>query len=91
MNAGAVAGLAVGIYRAPVPHRLQRRDPGLDHVAARRAVERGDESDPAGIVLRCGIVETAAEPRHFAERRVPGIAHAAAFRAAAPSSAFVRI
>src|SRR6185437_7995523 len=44
MNAGAVAGLAVGVDGAPMPHRFQRVDAGLDDVAARRAVERGDEA-----------------------------------------------
>ena len=39
MDAGAVAGLAVGIDRAAVPDRLQRVDAGLHHVAARLAVD----------------------------------------------------
>ena len=39
MDAGAVAGLAVGVDRAAVPDRLQRLDAGLDHVAPRLAVD----------------------------------------------------
>ena len=58
MDAGAVAGLAVGIDGAAVPDRLQRGDAVLDHLAARLAVERGDQPDAAGIVLVGGIVET---------------------------------
>ena len=60
VDAGAVASLAVGIDRAPVPHGLERRDTGLDHIAPRRAVERGDEPDPAGVVLEGGVVEAEA-------------------------------
>ncbi len=51
MHAGAVAGLAVGIHRAAVPHRLQRVDAGLHHLSPRLAVQRGDQADAAGIVL----------------------------------------
>ena len=51
MDAGAVAGLAVGIDRAAVPHRLQRIDAGRDDFAARLAVDRGDQADAAGIML----------------------------------------
>src|SRR3546814_14190814 len=51
MDAGAVAGLAVGIDRTAVPQRLQRVDAGLDHRAVRHAVQRGDQPDAAGIML----------------------------------------
>ena len=34
MDARAVAGLAVGVHRAPVPDRLQRGDAVLHHLAA---------------------------------------------------------
>jgi hypothetical protein len=51
MDAGAVAGLAVGIDRAAVPDRLQRRDAGQHDLAPRLAVDRGDQADAAGIVL----------------------------------------
>ena len=61
MDAGAVAGLAVGIDRAAVPHRLQRVDAGLHHVAARLAVERGDQADAAGIVLLRRVVGVRAD------------------------------
>ena len=57
MDAGAIAGLAVGIDGAAMPHRLQRVDAGLDHVAPRLAVERCDKADAAGIVLLGRIVE----------------------------------
>ena len=91
VNAGAVAGLAVGIDRAPVPHRLERRDAGLDHIAPRRAVERGDQSDSARIVLETGIIEAAAQLHRLGEGRVLVIAHAAASLTTAPSSAPVWI
>ena len=58
VDAGAVAGLAVGIDRAAVPDRLQRRDPGRHHLAARPAVERSDQPDTAGVVLVGRIIET---------------------------------
>ena len=56
MDAGAVAGLAVGIDRAAMPDRLQRIDAGHHHVAPRLAVERHDEADAAGVDLLGGIV-----------------------------------
>ena len=48
-DAGAVPGHAVGIDRASVPQRLQSLDPGFDNLAARLAVDRGDQTDAAGI------------------------------------------
>ena len=60
MDAGPVAGLAVGIDRAAMPDRLQRRDRRLHHLAARLAVERGDEPDAAGVMLVGRIVEPVA-------------------------------
>src|SRR5690606_20481214 len=57
LDAGAVAGLAVGVDRAAMPHRLQRIDARDHHVATRRAVARGDETDAAGIVLQGGAGE----------------------------------
>jgi len=56
MQARAVAGLAIGIDGATVPHRLQRIDPGHHHVAAAIAVERHDHADAAGIDLLRRIV-----------------------------------
>ncbi len=35
VNAGSIAGLAVGIHGAAMPYGLQRLDPLLDHAAAR--------------------------------------------------------
>ena len=60
MDAGAVAGLAVGVDRAAVPDRLQRLDRRLDHLAPRLAVDRGDEADAAGVVLVGRVVEAVA-------------------------------
>jgi hypothetical protein len=57
MDAGAVAGLAVGIDRAAVPHRLQRRDGGRHDLAPRPAVECCDQADAARIMLVGRIVE----------------------------------
>ena len=56
MDAGAVAGLAVGIDGAAVPHRLQRVDAGHHHVAAALAVQRHDQAHAAGIDLLGGVV-----------------------------------
>ncbi len=57
VDARAVAGLAVGIDRAPVPHRLERRDPGLDHPARPLARDIDDQPDAAGGVLALLVVE----------------------------------
>ena len=56
VDARAIAGLAVGIDRAAVPHRLQRIDAGRDHVAASLAVQRDHEPDAAGIESLDGVV-----------------------------------
>ncbi len=56
MDAGAVAGLAVGVDRAAMPHRLQRIDARRHHVAAALAVQRHDQPDAAGIDLLGGVV-----------------------------------
>src|SRR3546814_17826728 len=60
VDAGAVAGLAVGVDRTAVPHRLQRLDAGDHHIAPRRSVERGDEADAAGVMLLRRVVEALA-------------------------------
>src|SRR6185437_4527561 len=57
MDAGAVAGLAVGIDRAAVPHRLQGVDGSLDHVAPRLAIKRRDEAYAAGVMLLARVIE----------------------------------
>ena len=57
MDARAVAGLAVGIHRPPVPDRLQRLDARLDHLPARLAVLRHHEPHAAGGMLVLGAVE----------------------------------
>ena len=56
MDARAVAGLAIGVHRAAMPHRLQRIDAGLHNVAPLLAIQRGDEADAAGIVLLRRVV-----------------------------------
>ncbi len=56
IDAGTVAGLAVGVDRAAMPDRAQGIDRRLDHLAARLAVDRGHEPDPAGVVLVRRIV-----------------------------------
>ena len=55
MDAGAVAGLAVGIDRAAMPDRLQRIDAGLHHVAALLAVERRDRPTPQASCSCAGL------------------------------------
>ena len=57
MDAGAVAGLAVGVDGTAVPDRLQRLDALEHHLAARLAVDRDHAADAAGVVLLLGIVE----------------------------------
>ncbi len=51
MDPRPVAGLAVGIDRAAVPHRLQGVDRRLHHVAPLLAIERGNETHAARIML----------------------------------------
>ncbi len=52
MDAGAVAGLAVGVDRAAVPDRLQRIDAAPATTSRRRlAVERRDQADAAGVMF----------------------------------------
>ena len=60
VDAGAVAGLAVGVDGAAVPHRLERGDAGLDHGAPRLAVDCRDQADAAGVMLMGRIVEPVA-------------------------------
>ena len=57
MDAGAVAGLAVGVDGAAMPDGLQRGDRRFHHLAARLAVDRGDDADAAGIMLLARVVE----------------------------------
>ncbi len=56
MDAGAVAGLAVGIDRAAVPHRLQRIDRRRHDAARRLSVGCRDEADAARVALIFGTV-----------------------------------
>jgi hypothetical protein len=49
VDARAVAGLAVGVDGAAMPHRLQRIDARHHDVAASLAVERHDQADAAGV------------------------------------------
>src|SRR5262249_38412025 len=67
VDACPVAGLAVGIDRTAMPHRLERGDRRLDHLAPRLPVDRRDEADAAGIVLVGGVIETV-------RRKVRGVA-----------------
>jgi len=57
MDAGAVAGLAIGIDGAAVPDGLQRRNRRLNHLAARLAIEGRDDANAAGVMLLARIVE----------------------------------
>src|SRR5689334_23832858 len=58
MNARTVTGLAVGIDRATMPDSLQRGDGGFDHLAARLAVEGGNDAHTTGIMLLARIIES---------------------------------
>ena len=55
-DAGAIAGLAVGVDGAAMADGLQRADRHLDDLAARRAVDLRDEADAARILLVGGVV-----------------------------------
>src|SRR3546814_11606589 len=57
MQPRAVAGLAVGIDRAAMPHRLQRIDRRLDDAPRRAPVGRGDEADAARVGFELGAVQ----------------------------------
>src|SRR3546814_20585106 len=56
MQPRAVAGLAVRIDRAAMPHRLQRIDRRLDDAPRRPPVGRGDEADAARVGFDLGAV-----------------------------------
>ena len=56
VKARAVAGLAVGVHGAAMPHRLERVDAGHHHVAAALAVQRHDKADAAGVDRLRGVV-----------------------------------
>jgi hypothetical protein len=56
VDARTVAGLAVGVHGAAVPHRLQRIDARRNHVAASLAVQRDHQTDAAGIESFGGVV-----------------------------------
>ena len=57
MDAGTVAGLAVGIDRAAMPDRLECGNAGFYDLAPRRAINRGDETDAARIVFVRRVVD----------------------------------
>ena len=56
MDAGAVAGLAVGVDRAAMPDRFQRLDGADDDFAPRLAVDGRDQAHAAGIVFLIGRI-----------------------------------
>src|SRR3546814_13423751 len=56
MQPRAVAGLAVGIDRAAMPHRLQRTDRRLDDAPRRAPVGRGDDAAAARAGFDLGAV-----------------------------------
>ena len=51
MDTGTVAGFAVCIHCAPVPNRLERIDPVLDHFARLRPIQRNHKAHTAGRVF----------------------------------------
>ncbi len=55
-EAGAVAGLAVRRNGAPMPDGFEGRDRHVDDVAPGLAVDRRDEADAAGVMLRDRII-----------------------------------
>jgi hypothetical protein len=60
-HAGAVAGLAVGVDRAPVPEGLQGLDRQFDDFATRLAVDGADQADAAGVALGGRIIGMAVD------------------------------
>ena len=57
VDAGAVAGLAVGVDGAAVPDRLERIDARHDHGPPGLTIDRRNQADAAGIVLVGRIVK----------------------------------
>ena len=57
MDAGPVAGLAVGVDGAPMPYPLQGLDAGDDDLTPRYAVDGGDQADTARAVFIRRIIE----------------------------------
>src|SRR3546814_19707023 len=70
MQPRAVAGLAVGIDSAAMPHRLQRIDRRLDDAPRRAPVGRGDEADAARVGFELGAVHALTGEARSEERRV---------------------
>ena len=54
---GAVAGVGLGSGGAPVVEVGQRREGGVDQLAAGDALQMGDEGDAARVVLEAGVVQ----------------------------------
>ncbi len=73
VEAGAVAGLAIGIDRAAMPHRLQRIDRRLDDAPRRNAVGGGDEAHAASVGLELGTVHAVASEAGALVRRTTGL------------------
>ncbi|KFL48668.1 hypothetical protein IL54_4547 [Sphingobium sp. ba1] len=66
MDARAIAGLAIGIDRAAMPHGLQRIDRGGDDAAAGTAIGGGDEADATGVAFQVGMIHAlGGDPRAF--------------------------
>ena len=87
MDARAIAGLAVRIDRAAVPHGLQRVDRGGDHAARRLAIGRCDQAHAAGVAFKFWAVH--AFPRD-AEAFGIDMFHILTFHDAAAIAAFIR-
>ncbi len=73
MQPRAIAGLAIGINRATVPHSLQRLDASCDHPARGLAIGGGDQANPARVALGFRIIHAfAGKALMFGSREVMG-------------------
>ncbi len=68
VDARAIAGLAVRVDGAAMPHRLQRGEPGFNDAAPRFAVDGGDQPDAARIMLVLRRVEPGLAQQAFVRR-----------------------
>ncbi len=66
MDTRAIASLAIGVDRAPMPHGLQRIDRGGDDATRRAAVGRGNEAHATGVAFQVRMIHAlGGDPRAF--------------------------
>ena len=74
-DARTIAGLAIRIDRATMPHRLQRIDRRSDHAAARTAIRRGDKANAASVAFHLRMIHALGSQARalFGTRHIGGL------------------